>query len=49
MQSYFFLDGGQVIKNGYILDTVSSARSFNYYRLFPKLFTSIQVNNYLNK
>ena len=45
MQSYYLLEDDQVIKAGYILDTLISVRAFNYYRLFPWFFKGIQVLN----
>ena len=44
LQSYFYLDDGQVLKAGYYMDTVSNVRVINFYRKMPSLITTLQVS-----
>jgi hypothetical protein len=46
LQSYYLLKGGQLIKSGYEMDTLSNARILNYYRLLPFMSNCYKVQIY---
>lgn len=49
LQSSFLLTDGQLVKNGSYYDTLTNVRLINFYRLFPRLFRTMQKFTFLGK